>query len=598
VSDKAIRRALMIARKRADGGPIPPFKLSSGAAKVIATKGQAKATPQQYAALPGIKPDEIKHGNLEALGTKALPREEVIKHLEANAVPLQETVYKGDDARSALKRYSSPSQSIALPGGKNYREVLLHLPAKEQQAYAIRYKDGPQMGKAFGSEEEAQAALQEMFPGRHDLEVVPERATSDNVRTGRALTKENFKSSHWDKPNVLAHIRMSDRKGPNNEKMLHVEELQSDWGQEGREKGFKYPAREEQLRIARDEANQRVEDARTELRKGMPTSDEINRVLDPLIDAYQAAYKAHIAAINGAPHGPYVDNTQKWTDLALKRVLHEAAHGGYDKVVFTPGEEQNKRYSLEHRVKNIQYYPEEKYFHATTHDNRGIEHHDVAPEDLHGLVGKELVERLLAQPTMDDHRSDLGSYHELEGDNLKVGGIGMRGYYDNIMPKRLQALAQQHDPKSRVQLGAEPLVENAAPLHSLDVTPQMRDSIKAKGFSQFKKGGTVDDPLKVAPTAGTYVGDLPLVQRHYAAPDVIEQRLLKPTKTGEIIHPYSSAPTGRSSARKIFEEQKNIQPLTQKQLDSVMLGLQRQKAYGLRKGGIVDRALKLTASKR
>ena len=100
------------------------------------------------------------------------------------------------------------------------------------------------------------------------------------------------------------------------------------------------------------------------------------------------------------------------------------------------------------------------------------------------------------------------------------------------------------------------------------------------------------------PTAGTYVGDLPLVQRHYAAPDVIEQRLLKPTKTGEIIHPYSSAPMGRSSARKIFEEQKNIQPLTQKQLDSVMLGLQRQKAYGLKKGGMVDHALKLTARKR
>ena len=88
-----------------------------------------------------------------------------------------------------------------------------------------------------------------------------------------------------------------------------------------------------------------------------------------------------------------------------------------------------------------------------------------------------------------------------------------------------------------------------------------------------------------APTAGEYVGDVPLVQRHYAAPDVIEQRLLKPTTAGDIIHPYSSSPVGRSSARKIFEEQKNIQPLNQRQLDSVMLGLQRQKEYGLKTGG-------------
>jgi hypothetical protein len=92
------------------------------------------------------------------------------------------------------------------------------------------------------------------------------------------------------------------------------------------------------------------------------------------------------------------------------------------------------------------------------------------------------------------------------------------------------------------------------------------------------------------PTAGEYVGDVPLVQRHYAAPDVIEQRLMKPTVAGDIIHPYSASPVGRSSARKIFEEQKNIQPLNQRQLDSTMLGLQRQKEYGLKSGGRVGYA--------
>ena len=30
------------------------------------------------------------------------------------------------------------------------------------------------------------------------------------------------------------------------------------------------------------------------------------------------------------------------------------------------------------------------------------------------------------------------------------------------------------------------------PVHALDVTPQMRDSIKAKGFNQFKRGGEVE----------------------------------------------------------------------------------------------------------
>ena len=39
-------------------------------------------------------------------------------------------------------------------------------------------------------------------------------------------------------PNVVAHLRLNDRTGENGEKLLHMEELQSDWGQRGRDKGF------------------------------------------------------------------------------------------------------------------------------------------------------------------------------------------------------------------------------------------------------------------------------------------------------------------------------------------------------------------------
>ena len=95
------------------------------------------------------------------------------------------------------------------------------------------------------------------------------------------------------------------------------------------------------------------------------------------------------------------------------------------------------------------------------------------------------------------------------------------------------------------------------------------------------------------PTAGQYVGDIPLVQRHYAAPDVIEQLLRKRTKKDEVIHPYSIDPGGRSAARKAFEEHKQIQPINQRMLDSVLLGLQRQKDYGFSSGDDIDHALKL-----
>jgi hypothetical protein len=88
-------------------------------------------------------------------------------------------------------------------------------------------------------------------------------------------------------------------------------------------------------------------------------------------------------------------------------------------------------------------------------------------------------------------------------------------------------------------------------------------------------------------TFGEYVGDLPLVQRHYAAPDVTEKQLAKRAgkEKNVIIHPYSMDATGRGTYRKAFEEQKQIQPINQRMLESVQQGMENQKLYGLKKGG-------------
>lgn len=101
-------------------------------------------------------------------------------------------------------------------------------------------------------------------------------------------------------------------------------------------------------------------------------------------------------------------------------------------------------------------------------------------------------------------------------------------------------------------------------------------------------------------TGGEYEMDVPLVQRHYAAPDVVEEMIKKPTKAGQIVHPYSEDTLGRATARKLFEEQKQMQPINQRFLDSVMLGMENQKKYGFKKGGSVRKALMIakTAKKK
>lgn len=53
------------------------------------------------------------------------------------------------------------------------------------------------------------------------------------------LPKEaNPPATHWDTPGVLAHARFTERLDPDGAKVLFVEEIQSDWMQKGRDQGF------------------------------------------------------------------------------------------------------------------------------------------------------------------------------------------------------------------------------------------------------------------------------------------------------------------------------------------------------------------------
>ena len=55
----------------------------------------------------------------------------------------------------------------------------------------------------------------------------------------RGETAEQYRSSHFDQPNILAHLRVNDRVDADGKKMLLIEEVQSDWHQAGRDKGYK-----------------------------------------------------------------------------------------------------------------------------------------------------------------------------------------------------------------------------------------------------------------------------------------------------------------------------------------------------------------------
>ena len=83
-------------------------------------------------------------------------------------------------------------ERYSVQGGENYREILLRIPEKEGEG-SFQYK------------------------------------------------------THFNEKNILVHIRISDRVDANGKKVLFIEEMQSDWHQQGREKG--YATKEDKIRI-------------------------------------------------------------------------------------------------------------------------------------------------------------------------------------------------------------------------------------------------------------------------------------------------------------------------------------------------------------
>ena len=84
---------------------------------------------------------------------------------------------------------------------------------------------------------------------------------------------------------------------------------------------------------------------------------------------------------------------------------------------------------------------------------------------------------------------------ELEGVNLKVGGEGMKGFYDDILPRFLNKYTKQWGAHVADLTLAGPLYDTTSqqrgpgmePVHAIDVTPQMKDAVVTRGQPQFAR---------------------------------------------------------------------------------------------------------------
>lgn len=313
---------------------------------------------------------------------------------------------------------------------------------------------------------------------------------------------------------AVAWVRFGETTDADDNRVLVIDEIQSKRHQEGREKGYKKDGAQDAVtkanmkridaqasydlyvsRLAnkyvceRDDIYSYANDAE------IAQVDEYKKAVENAEEAYEKAYQEN----NGVPDAPFDKN---WHEVAMKRMLRYAAENGYDKVAWTTGEQQAERYDLSKSIKDMTATgwtdysavrgddaKEAKLIAINTIDGgeyaqllvnkSGKVLSDVDDQfvgkQLSDVVGKDLSKRL-----MED------GYQTIEGDGLRIGGEGMKGFYDQMLPRFMDKYVKKWGTKTgEVQL--PDIGDSGLTMHAVEVTPEMKVSVM-EGQPMFFKG--------------------------------------------------------------------------------------------------------------
>lgn len=157
--------------------------------------------------------------------------------------------------------------------------------------------------------------------------------------------------------------------------------------------------------------------------------DDLLRAMPP------AEAAAFMPGVESLPAAPFVTKTEGWLNLALKRIMVLAAEGGHDKVAFVNGEQSADRYDLSKQVDRVTIWRRpDSSFKVLAHRGADtvLNKNAKDAEAVAELVGKELADK--AQQQERDEKRDYS------GLDLKVGGEGMKTFYDTIVPTAVKKL--------------------------------------------------------------------------------------------------------------------------------------------------------------
>ena len=467
------------------------------------------------------------------------------------------SVAKSNDD-SGVKAINSRRYEYTTYGLDNKREIALTIPTIEpwNANDEIHFGDAGEgraiawvrFGDTFYDKQGANEAVEMLDAHRNEIErkrllyEAYERKLEEKY--GRTdLTYEDLTEQEFYKRRELfdayENLRIAEKPkvevpDERKEKVLFIDEIQSNRHQEGRERGYVegqaemkkayVDASKRLLRYSSDVAEYHLFPARTspeslltylkEIRDlsqapGMKEMiDEQTAQLTKLLNERNSTLNKFEGVMNGVPAAPFEKN---WHELTMKRMLRLAAEEGYDYVAWTTGEQQAERYNIGEVVSAITRLDGNKYnfrfpsntsVDITTNDDGIITEvidNSLAWSYLEGkplseLVGKNMAVKMLSMP----------EHSELSDKDLRIGSEGMKGFYDDILPRFMNKYGKKWGvsvedielPQLNNEIG-HPLV-----VHAVKVTPEMKESVM-QGQMMFREGRErLESPVRYSESMG------------------------------------------------------------------------------------------------
>ena len=485
----------------------------SNAERAVENIGQEKATPQQWLAMieknGGLKAGEDKWIGLsdwlKEQDQKTLTKQEVIDFIRNNKIQIEETHYSGTAGQELLEEYQPEFtqyyQEAEQEGADDPQEIAWQRMIDE---YGDDFGFGfYALGRTLYVNEDSDyfSYLADQEGTDRPINEIRLEYSTKGLENKREIaltvpTIESWNENDWvhfgdaDNGRAVAWVRFGDTTIDADATQREAyNKLSSEWNAyrdmlHGKY-GDTYSAIAQNATEAElneyDRLTSALEQARdaymNNAKQNVLVIDEIqsNRHQQGREKGYQQ--KGAENATDAIPAAPFEKN---WHELAMKRILRFAAENGYNKLAWTTGAQQAIRYDIGRNLESVEKTGEHAYTvrykeHPARDfefDENGIFRDEYYPayygKTERELFGKEFSEKLAELPVGET----------IDGNNLMIGGEGMKGFYDDILPRFMQ----KYGKKWGVQVGEvtmPKLQKGYQTMHAIDINDAMRESVMA-----------------------------------------------------------------------------------------------------------------------